>query len=793
MAYITYSFARTAPFSMTLLGGMGLSGWPLELGLVVHLFDFWQTAQKQPVLFMSLLWDNLFRTIYAGVAGWYTLMDYKVFFPNRHRIVLVDPTKPRKFLSILQLVAPEPLVWIDDPQERNSLYRTAVVGLSKDSHVAEIHVERAEDWRFGLRREAFKSFCGTLKEKVLSAPSLSQSGYSVNEGMDSMSPSLESQDRLPQLLLLHRNVGTRAILNEKSLIQRLQQYPVRLKVKTFENLNHRQQMVQINSTDILVATHGAGLVHVLFLRQGSKVVEIFPYGFRKTIFQNLCRIMGLTYMYYQNTRLEDSRFNLKYVESHRFTDMPIDEILGRPIDWNNMDSKNLWRNQDTRISLTELDRIMDILFRQMRSQTGDDRYLMMMPWEQFNNQVTGFKSACAVATMTDRTLVLPHLGYRFKYTPPPGTNTTNSTGSPQSYYYNPLDFVWHAFDRYFDSRTLSIRLPCRYVTMENFISLNAERSIGDVHYHSLGNDTSREQLVEYYKDVVAMPFDDVVEDHNTYYHLTMQQIVALHGSDHSRVLALGSMFWYYNFGIKPEYPLTKMYPYLGVHDGGRSADDGLYRRITEALEYRDDLVKFADRGLEGIRRGKNQFEGSRISGLIEPTPASMRLVCVHARRGDYAAKCRSLAELRTNEKTNLVESCWQNEALISKKVNEEFPAGLFPAVYVATDQYGDGHGARRFRRVLEEHLTRNEHLRQQRESVGFMVASDQRHRTVLFHENILAGFTASEVAALDPNERSIIDQLICAKSEGFIGNLHSSWSRRVVEMRELAGRAWTVF
>ncbi|KAJ3057833.1 hypothetical protein HK102_010851, partial [Quaeritorhiza haematococci] len=46
---------------------------------------------------------------------------------------------------------------------------------------------------------------------------------------------------------------------------------------------------------------------------------------------------------------------------------------------------------------------------------------------------------------------------------------------------------------------------------------------------------------------------------------------------------------------------------------------------------------------------------------------------------------------------------------------------------------------------------------------------------------------------LDPVDLAIIDQLISIHSDAFVGNLHSSFSRHVIEGRMLSGKGWDVF
>ena len=87
----------------------------------------------EPSSFFSVMWPNLFRTLYAGVGSWYTLMSYNVFFSEHHRFVLMDSmqdeTRFTKFLSLLQTATPHPIWRYSDVQ--NAIFRAGILGIDK--------------------------------------------------------------------------------------------------------------------------------------------------------------------------------------------------------------------------------------------------------------------------------------------------------------------------------------------------------------------------------------------------------------------------------------------------------------------------------------------------------------------------------------------------------------------------------------------------------------------------------------------------------------------------------------
>jgi hypothetical protein len=59
-----------------------------------------------------------------------------------------------------------------------------------------------------------------------------------------------------------------------------------------------------------------------------------------------------------------------------------------------MDSKNYWRNQDTHVNLNELKHVITTALQHRKTSQSKQRFLLFMPFEQLNNQIIGFKSAC---------------------------------------------------------------------------------------------------------------------------------------------------------------------------------------------------------------------------------------------------------------------------------------------------------------------------------------------------------------------------------------------------------------
>jgi len=699
-----------------------------KLPLVIHLFVhkslppppedlkgfFMLRAFTEPIAVFSVLWENLFRTMYAGIGAWYTMMHHNLYFPGRHRFVLVDPFRPTKFLPVLQSVTPFEVTWSEDLAD--GLYRAAVLGISRWAQVEEIVVETNQEYRFHLRQNAFQYFSHHVKKAVL--------GLGDTEAMthnDWSAPPLGSaassrSRRLPVVTFISRSGGTRNILNERELLLALRELPVEVNAYRFEELTLEKQIEILHKTDIFVAMHGAAMAQTLFLKEGSYVLELFPFNFRKVIYQNIAKISGLRYLSWQNQDMKNTRFRWDLLEADKLTSMPRARIVNLPIDWYNMDSKNYWRNQDTIIDVEEVIALVKLI---LRDAAGGTKFLMNAPWEQHNNQLVEFASACALGVILDRIVVLPMVGYR---TPRP-TSSTASTETGVMLPYQPLNFTWHPFTNYFRSHEL-LGLPCTTISHENFESLNAGASLGTLRFHPLGSGASEEQVVEYYGNVSHFRYDRVEVDRSAYMHHSLEEIRSLHGSDPSHVLALGSLFWYYGFGLKPEYPLTQFYNYL---DSSRE-----YQDIQEALAFHPRLESLAVQS---------------VANLPE------NFVAVHLRRGDYAQKCDEVAY-----DPQLYSRCFQSNDVLRRTLSR-LKVGV---IFVATNPETP-------RATLKADL-------------------GGQYQLLFLEDLLVPSPDPYTLLPLDPIERAIVEQLICTRASRFIGNLYSSFSRTIIDHRFLRGK-----
>ena len=85
--------------------------------------------------------------------------------------------------------------------------------------------------------------------------------------------------------------GARALSNEAELLQFCAAWSppeacvgagvtTRCEVRRFGVNGFRRDVEAVQAADVLVGTHGAALVHAIFMRRGSSLIEVRPYGFK---------------------------------------------------------------------------------------------------------------------------------------------------------------------------------------------------------------------------------------------------------------------------------------------------------------------------------------------------------------------------------------------------------------------------------------------------------------------------------------------------------------------------------
>ncbi|GJD10421.1 hypothetical protein Gasu2_46110 [Galdieria sulphuraria] len=106
---------------------------------------------------------------------------------------------------------------------------------------------------------------------------------------------LRFQQRFPVTLLQRKQ--TRRIINIESLATAIRDFfGVNTRMVSFEDTSFWYQVMIMKTTRVFIAAHGAGLTNVIYMRQGSAVIEISNFGCcGEPYFGTLAELSGLLY------------------------------------------------------------------------------------------------------------------------------------------------------------------------------------------------------------------------------------------------------------------------------------------------------------------------------------------------------------------------------------------------------------------------------------------------------------------------------------------------------------------
>lgn len=394
------------------------------------------------------------------------------------------------------------------------------------------------------------------------------------------------------------------------------------------------------------------------------------------------------------------------------------------------------------------------------------KYLLYMPWEQLNNQLIEFKTACAIASQLNRILVLPYLGYR---------NTLYSQQSSKGKVpFNVKNFQWSPIEFYFNENFISANAPCKVITAANFKSLffaHDEINIGNLYFNPFTHSTKPEQLRMYYEGVLKLPVGETIATERLY-QLSKESVIDTFGGKNTRFLSLGCTFWMYGFEKSPAYPPPGFVDFM---------DNELYKKITYSIlgAIRGRRIPSPSQGsvpkklsfieLGSVKIRKDLGLGAYVDELLNSPEfdAGGYFVSLHLRRGDYWYKCRRIADnIKRNQcfpsKDRVVEVIEEMTGRISQLADAE-KSNI--AVYVATNS-----------------------IQEVRKELGVI---NSKFKLIFFDD--ITSESSGILESLDYIEKSLLDMLICSFSDEFYGNYFSSFTRSIIEMRNLAGSKFQVF
>ncbi|KAJ3080459.1 hypothetical protein HK100_010135, partial [Physocladia obscura] len=101
--------------------------------------------------------------------------------------------------------------------------------------------------------------------------------------------------RRPCITLVLREKNTaQQILNEHQVIARLEKFPIKLFVYRFSSsIAVIEQVRIIDKTHVFITMHGMAMAHIVFLKPNAYVIELFPYAFKKVVYQNMASVLNV--------------------------------------------------------------------------------------------------------------------------------------------------------------------------------------------------------------------------------------------------------------------------------------------------------------------------------------------------------------------------------------------------------------------------------------------------------------------------------------------------------------------
>lgn len=124
----------------------------------------------------------------------------------------------------------------------------------------------------------------------------------------------------PVLLLISRK-GSRMFLNEREMVSMIEELGIHVIVTNPDSMYYLDKFSNVvNSCNIMVGAHGAGLANEVFLANGAVVVQVVPLGLdwaSNTCYRDPSYAMGLQYLEYKIEAEESSLVDI-YGRNHPY-------------------------------------------------------------------------------------------------------------------------------------------------------------------------------------------------------------------------------------------------------------------------------------------------------------------------------------------------------------------------------------------------------------------------------------------------------------------------------------------
>uniref|UniRef100_A0A0D9VBY5 Glycosyltransferase 61 catalytic domain-containing protein n=1 Tax=Leersia perrieri TaxID=77586 RepID=A0A0D9VBY5_9ORYZ len=124
----------------------------------------------------------------------------------------------------------------------------------------------------------------------------------------------------PRLLIISRK-NSRRFLNEREMAQTAAAMGFDVRIAEPDQHTDMSTFAQlVNSADVMIGVHGAGLTNMVFLPRGAILIQVVPFGglewLTTVTFKNPAKDMEVTYMDY-NVKLEESSLIDQYPRNHQ--------------------------------------------------------------------------------------------------------------------------------------------------------------------------------------------------------------------------------------------------------------------------------------------------------------------------------------------------------------------------------------------------------------------------------------------------------------------------------------------
>jgi len=127
-------------------------------------------------------------------------------------------------------------------------------------------------------------------------------------------------------------------------------------VAFLSQLDIKSQIDLVAGSAVFVSTHSEDMAYILFLRPGSAVVEIMPYGFESDVNKKLADLFGVKYASWQNTIRKNAGFNKSILDRYPLTDEQKKTIIEAEKYDPSLPNGALeyWENQDTKAVIKDV-------------------------------------------------------------------------------------------------------------------------------------------------------------------------------------------------------------------------------------------------------------------------------------------------------------------------------------------------------------------------------------------------------------------------------------------------------